>query len=149
MWPTTKHFLPQYQLGSIKVDGAPYMSTQAHVVAPADSRGELSANLFRRLDINNGLAITKSDVDAYLGDAHKKNIGSDIYGFWDKSGAGTSNDARESFANNPNRSFLACYKAQATVGNSSSYGFGQLNSFYLINALDILPDCLGSTNNSY
>ena len=38
MWPTTKHFLPQYQLGSIKVDGAPYMSTEAHVVAPSDVR---------------------------------------------------------------------------------------------------------------
>jgi hypothetical protein len=149
MWPTTKHFLPQYQLGSIKVDGAPYMSTEAHVVAPSDVRGTLAANLFRRLDINNGLAITKSDVDAYLGDAHKKNIGSDVYGFWDKSGAGTSNPQRVSFADNRSRSFLACYAAAATVGTSASYGFGQLNGFYLINALDILPDCLGSTNNSY
>lgn len=148
MWPTTKHFLPQYQLGSIKVDGAPYMSTEAHVVAPSDAGGALAANLYRRLDINNGLAITKSDVDAYLGDAHKKNISSDIYGFWDKSGAGTSNSQRVSFADNPNRSFLACYGAAVSAGQYA-YSFGQLNGFYLINALDILPDCLGSTNNSY
>lgn len=149
MWPTTKHFLPQYQLGSIKVDGAPYVSTEAHVVAPSDARGALAANLFRRLDINNGLEITKSDVDAYLGDAHKKNIGSDIFGFWDKSGAGTSNTQRVSFADNPNRSFLACYSDTVTVGAGFRYGFGQLNGFYLVNALDILPDCLGSENNSY
>ena len=149
MWPTTKHFLPQYQLGSIKVDGAPYMSTEAHIVAPSDAGGALAANLFRRLDINNGLAITKSDVDAYLGDAHKKNIGSDVFGFWDKSGAGTSNTQRVSFADNPNRSFLACYGDTVTVGSGFRYGFGQLNAFYLVNALDILPDCLGSSNNSY
>ena len=148
MWPTSKHFLPQYQLGSIRVNGAPYMSTQAHVVAPPDPRGALSANLFRRLDINNGLVITKNDVDSYLGTAHIKNIDTAAYGFWDKSGAGTNNSARQTFANNPDRSFLSCYSAKSGT-TYYSIAFGQLNSFYLINALDILPDSLGSTNKTY
>ncbi len=143
-WPTTKYFIPQYQLGSIKVNGVPYLDCDQFHLKDPDSFE--SSAIKRSLLLNTPMKTTASTIGGIAGftDTLTKSIGgSAVGGFWDMSKTSGGDASRKTFANNLDHSAVVSPWGRVVQGGSAqgySYSYSSCVGFYLINALDILPD---------
>ena len=143
-WPTTKYFIPQYQLGSIKVNGVPYLDCDSYYLKDPD--GFETSAIKRSLLVNTPMKTTTSTIGGISGftDTLKKTVGGgQVAGFWDMSKTNGGDATRKTFANNLNHSAVVSPWARSVMGGTThgySYSYSSCVGFYLINALDLLPD---------
>lgn len=143
-WPTTKYFIPQYQLGSIKVNGIPYLDCDSYYLKDPDTFD--TSAIKRSLLANTPMKTTTSTIGGINGfaDTLTKTVGgSPVAGFWDMSKTSGGDATRKTFANNLNHSAVVSPWASSKMAGSGqgySYSYSSCVGFYLINALDILPD---------